>query len=167
MVQLALTGVYRARWSQEINEEWTRNLIQNEPKLNPDNIRATAEVMNRAVRDCLVEDYQDLIPSFTLPDPDDRHVIAAAVKARADAIVTFNLRDFPDSALKPYLLEAVHPDDFILDVAHLSPAAALMAARVCWQRRERPPITWDEYLSSLERSRLPKTASHLSRLSSM
>lgn len=167
MIQLALTGVYRARWTHEINEEWTRNLIKNEPQLNPAKIQATADLMNRVVRDSLIEDYQDLIPSFTLPDPGDRHVMAAAVKARADVIITFNLRDFPDSALKPYVLEAVHPDNFILDVANLSPASALAAARACWQRRGRPPITWDEYLSSLGRAKLPKSADVFRHLSSL
>lgn len=123
--------------------------------------------MNRVVRDSLIKDYQDLIPSFSLPDPGDRHVMAAAVKARADAIITSNLRDFPDSALKPYMLEAIHPDDFILDVANLSPESVLAAARACWQRRERPPVTWDEYLSSLARARLPKSADFFRHLSSL
>lgn len=123
--------------------------------------------MNRVVRDCLVEGYEALIPSFKLPDPDDRHVLAAAVKARADAIVTFNLKDFPASILSPYAIEAVHPDDFILDVADLSPSEVLASAQSCWKRRGKPPLTWDEYLCSLEHSMLPESAKCLRHLSSL
>lgn len=66
--------------------------------------------MNRAVPDCLVNGYEYLIPSIHLPDPDDRHVVAAAIHSRCDAIVTANLEDYPSEALAPFNLEAIHPD---------------------------------------------------------
>ncbi len=69
--------------------------------------------MNASVRDCLVENYRELIPALDLPDLDDRHVLAATIVANADVIVTFNLRDFPRENLETYGIEALHPDEFI------------------------------------------------------
>ena len=72
--------------------------------------------MNENVRDCLVTDYQWMIPNLNLPDPDDRHVLAAAIKAKAEVIVTSNLRDFPRAQLKKYDIEAQHQDTFIANL---------------------------------------------------
>lgn len=167
LIQLATTEVFKARWSEEVNDEWIRNLLVNSPNLDAMKVKEIAKKMGEAVRDCLIEGYENLIPSIQLPDPDDRHVVAAAIKARADLIVTFNLKDFPQSALADFQIEAVHPDNFILDVADLAPRETLLAAQLCWKRRGKPPLTWDEFLRSLERANLPKTSAHLSYLSGM
>ncbi len=77
--------------------------------------------MNDAVRDCLVTGYEDLIASLSLPDPDDRHVLAAAIRADADVIVTYNLKDFPAETLAPFDIEAQHPDDFLVSLLDQAP----------------------------------------------
>jgi hypothetical protein len=105
--------------------------------------------MNAAVPDCLVdpEGYELLIEPLVLPDPDDRHVLAAAIAAGADAIVTFNLRDFPAAALTRYDLEPIHPDDFIFHQFGPSNAAVLAAALRCRERLRNPPKSADGSVS--------------------
>jgi hypothetical protein len=113
--------------------------------------------MNDAVLDSVVEGHHDLIGTLSLPDPDDRHVLAAAIHAGADAIVTFNLKDFPQPVLDQYNLEALHPDDFIQFQYDFNNAAVIIAARRCRGRLKSPPRTADEYLDILQQQRLPKT----------
>ena len=144
-----------------INDEWTRNLLKNSPQLDSTKVQRTVQLMSDAVRDWEVTNFQDLVPSVSLPDENDRHVLAAAVKANADAIITLNLKHFPESSLSPHGVEALHPDDFVLDLLDLNAHQVLEAARLCWQRRRKPPLTWDQYLESLKRSSLPQSAEKL------
>jgi hypothetical protein len=117
--------------------------------------------MNAAVPDSLVTNYRKLIPSIVLPDENDRHVVAAAIRAKANAIVTYNLKDFPAEELEKYDLEAIHPDDFINYQIDLDTAKVIMAAKNCCGRLKKPPRTGAEYLEALERVALLKTASAL------
>ena len=83
--------------------------------------------MDTSVRDCLVENYRDLIPSLELPDPDDRHVLATAIVTSADVIVTYNLKDFPHENLERYGIEAQHPDEFVSNLIDLAPSQVWVA----------------------------------------
>jgi hypothetical protein len=96
-----------------------------------------------------------------LPDPDDRHVLAAAIAGHADAIVTFNLRDFPADALVTHGIEAQHPDDFVLNQFELSPINALAAIKAMRARLRNPPRTAEELISILESRQLPQSAAWL------
>lgn len=111
--------------------------------------------MNESVLGCLVDGFDDLIPALNLPDPNDRHVLAAAIHAGADAIVTLNLRDFPPQVAKQYELEILHPDEFLYQQFGLDPAAVAIAARNCRARLRHPSKTVDEYLATLEAQSLP------------
>ncbi|MFY0614428.1 MAG: PIN domain-containing protein [Hyphomicrobiaceae bacterium] len=113
LMEVAVDGTYQARWTERIHEEWIRNLLKKQPELDPALLRRAADLMNEAVPDCIVEGYEHLIDALSLSDPDDRHVLATAITAKADVIVTFNLRDFPDDILGQYDLEAQHPDEFL------------------------------------------------------
>src|SRR6184192_1619909 len=126
-MRLALEDLFLARWTDRIHDEWMRNVLANRPDLKPEQLLRTRELMNSNVRDALVIGYEDLIEGLQLPDPDDRHVLAAAIRARADVIVTFNLADFPAARLQGYGIEAVHPDDFIVYQFDLNPSAACRA----------------------------------------
>src|SRR6185295_3578619 len=84
LMRLALTDLFRARWSDDIHEEWITNLLANRPDLTREQLERTRTLMNAHVRDCIVQGYRDLIDGLDLPDPNDRHVLAAAIRARAD-----------------------------------------------------------------------------------
>ena len=96
LIQLAIADLFRAKWTNLIHDEWIRNLIENRPDLPREKLNQVKDLMNSQVRDSLVTDFEQLIPSLTLPDPNDRHILAAAIVAEADVIVIFNLKDFPD-----------------------------------------------------------------------
>src|SRR3954468_4203517 len=114
LMRLALTGLFQARWTDAIHDEWTRNVLADRPDVTRESLERCRRLMDEHVPDCLVTGYEFLIPTLSLPDPDDRHVLAAAVHGGAGAIVTFNLKDFPASVLGGYHIEPVHPDEFIV-----------------------------------------------------
>ncbi len=149
LMQLALTDLFRARWTEQIHDEWMRNVLKNRPNLTLEQLTRTKQLMDRNVRDCLVTNYEYLIPQLQLPDKDDRHVLAAALAGGAEAIVTFNLSDFPQSILNQYNIIAQHPDEFISDLLDLKPSKVIADARTCQQRLKNPPKSFDEYLEIL------------------
>lgn len=112
LMQLAVTDLFKAKWTADIHREWIDALLRNEPRRDRAALERTRDLMDRATRDCLVTGYEALVPALILPDPDDRHVLAAAIVGRCDAIVTQNLKDFPPEALAPFGIETQHPDDF-------------------------------------------------------
>lgn len=161
---LALTDLFKARWTDEIHDEWMRNVLLNRPDLTLAQLTRTKNLMNANVRDCLVTDYESLIPALELPDPGDLHVLAAAIRSGASFIVTFNLKDFPMVALAPYGIDAIHPDEFILQLIDLDPVAVLQAALKQLSTLKNPPLTRDEYLDTLNRLRLSQSAATLKKL---
>jgi hypothetical protein len=108
-----------------------------------------------------VTGYQALIPTLELPDPDDRHVLAAAIVGRCDVIVTQNLRDFPADALAPYGIEAQHPDNFLSNHLNLEPGLFCDVIRKVRARLKNPPFTAQQYLTILTQHGLVATASEL------
>src|SRR5215471_4888245 len=102
LVRLANTGIVRARWSDPILDECFRSILRNRPDLKPEALKRTRELMTQAVADCMVSGFEDLIEGLNLPDPNDRHVLAAAIRAGAQAIITLNLSDFPEGTLAPF-----------------------------------------------------------------
>ena len=149
---------FRAKWTVRINEEWIRSLLLNRPDLTEAQLARTRRLMNAHVRDCLVEDYERLIDTLTLPDPGDRHVLAAAIRGHADVIVTFNLADFPTSTLESYGIEAQHPDEFIGHLIDTAKGEVCAAARRVRARLHQPPFSIFEYLDALKRCGLVSTA---------
>jgi len=161
LMYLALSGRFRARWSETIHQEWMRNLQADRPDLPPGAAVRVRELMDRHVPGALVTGFESLIPGITLPDPNDRHVVAAAIQTRAEAIVTFNLKDFPDQDLLPFGVRAIHPDDFITDLMELHIGAVLEAVRRHRASLKKPPFSAHEYLDCLLKQRLPETVSRL------
>jgi hypothetical protein len=123
LMELAAGGLFRAKWTDEIHDEWTRNVLKDRPDLTPHQLARTRQLMDGAIMDPKVTGYERLIPSIALPDPHDRHVVAAAIRCSADAIVTFNLKDFPKDLLSEFDIEVQHPDEFILHQLGLDAAA--------------------------------------------
>jgi hypothetical protein len=161
-MELAATGLFRARWTDRIHEEWIGNLLRDRPSLKREQLERTRDLMNQTVPDCLIEGYEDLIEALTLPDRNDRHVVAAAIRGGCDAIITTNLKDFPKNALSKYDIEAQHPDEFIYSQFDLHIASVVLSAQRCRARLKNPPKTAGEYISTLEQLGLVLTATELS-----
>src|SRR5215831_7341133 len=163
LMHLALTELFRARWTETIHDEWMASVLANRPDIPRAQLERTRDLMNQAIPDCLVTGYRELIPGLTLPDPNDRHVLAAAIRAGAGAIVTFNLKDFPPEALQSYGIEAQHPDAFVLDLLDRDHRKVCEAARRQRRSLKNPPQTIREYLLNLENQQLTQTRSRLQR----
>lgn len=156
LLSLAAAGVFRARWTHLIQDEWMRNLLANRPDLQRDALRRTVATMNDAIDDCLIEKFEFMVDSLTLPDPDDRHVLAAAIVGRADAIVTFNLKDFPGKNTAAHGIEILHPDDFLVAQYDLTPISVLKSIKANRQRLRNPPKNAAEMIATYEAQGLPQ-----------
>jgi hypothetical protein len=161
LMHLALIGVFRAKWSADVHEEWIRNLLANRPDLTRQKLERTRQLMDKAAPDSLVTGYEHLIPGLRLPDPNDRHVLAAAIRCGASVIVTQNLADFPPEALREYDVEAQHPDEFVLHLLDLAPGLVVEAAETHRRSLKNPPKSVEEYIGALEFQGLTQTASAL------
>jgi predicted nucleic acid-binding protein len=167
LVRLGQTGLFRARWTDRIHEEWIRNLLANRPDLKAAQLARSRELMNLAVPDCLVRGYEPLIDGLALPDPDDRHVLAAAICSQAGVIVTYNRNDFPVAALEPYGIEVQHPDEFIRHVFDLSPAAVCQVVREQRASLVNPPRSSSELLATFLSCGLASTVAALEEMQSL
>jgi predicted nucleic acid-binding protein len=162
LISLAVAGLYAAKWTVVIEEEWMRSLERRRPELGG-RLDSRRNDMRIAVPDWQIAPaaWQALAPGLTLPDPQDVHVLAAAVAGHADCIVTTNLKHFPDQALKVYGIEAIHPDDFIVAQLDLDEVAALAAFRDMRARKKNPELNAEDFARALERNGLAATASRL------
>jgi predicted nucleic acid-binding protein len=159
LLRLAEADTYRLLWSQDVLDEVERNL----PKVGiaPDKARTRVQQMRDTFPDALVTGYEALIPAMTNHEK-DRHVLAAAVRADAAVIVTANIKDFSPPALEPYDINAVHPDDFLLDQLDLYPAQTMRCIREQVAACRNPAITVDQLLGTLDRT-VPQFANMVNR----
>lgn len=158
LLSLAEQGMFHARWTSSIQDEWTRNVLKDRPDIKPEALSNTAKMMNEAIEDCLVEDYEYLIDTLSLPDQDDRHVLAAAIVGHADAIVTFNLKDFPEEVVRKHGIEVLHPDDFFVAQYDLASVKFLTTVKAIREKLKKPPKTGQELIATYEGLGLPQTA---------
>jgi hypothetical protein len=166
-MRLALAEAYRPRWSDRVQKEWTEALARDRPDLAREKVERVRALMEQHIPDATVEDYHALVGQITLPDDGDRHVLAAAIKGGAEILATANLKHFPASALAPYGIEALHPDEFVLRLIERVPARVLAAARDHRQSLKNPPKSVEEYLAALERVGLVGTVAALRPLGSV
>ena len=160
LLWFAAERLFRPLWSAAIWTEWERSLQRKHPDVTPEQLQAQRQKMETAFDEAMVVGFDSLINSLTLPDPDDRHVLAAAIVGRADAIVTANLKDFPEAATSPFNIEAIHPDDFIVNAINLDPARALTAFRRHREALSTTSPTPVEYLERFERCGLGSRLIH-------
>lgn len=160
-MQLALSGLFRARWTDRIHEEWMRNVLARRADIPRSKLERVRQLMDSNIENCLVAGYESLETGLALPDPDDRHVLAAAILCHAGAIVTFNLKDFPDAALTPHGIAAQHPDSFIEHAFGLNEAAVIAAARDHRASLGNPAMTVEELLDGYLKHGLATTVSLL------
>jgi len=164
LIRIANTGLVRARWTDRILDECFENILEQRPDLKPKALARTRELMTEAIPDCLVNGYEELIEGIDLPDPDDRHVVAAAIRCGAQVIVTFNLDDFPTDQLSRYNLEPQHPDDFVLGSIDLSPGTMVRVVEEQITGLRNPPVDLPTLLDTLRRAGLVQTVARLREL---
>ncbi len=164
-MRLAVGGLVRAHWSSQIHEEWMLNVVGNYSDISREDVEYTRSQMDRALPDAQVDarvtGHRHLIEDLSLPDPDDNHVLAAAIHAETDYIVTFNLEDFPDAKLRTHGVKAIRPD-VLMSMLTSSPKEKLL--KVVKRHRtslRKPPLDREEYLEVLKATGLEKTVEKL------
>ena len=158
LLSLASEGLFQPKWSTIIQDEWSRNLLQNRTDLNQDQLNLTKYAMNQAFTDANVDSFEELIPGLSLPDENDRHVLACAIKSDANAIVTFNIKDFPKKQLQIHDVDILHPDLFIRNLFDFNEELCCIAFTKMVGRLRNPKKTKVEVIEILEICKLSKSA---------
>jgi predicted nucleic acid-binding protein len=161
LMRLALHGLISARWTDAIHNEWIEAVLRDRPDLTRERLQRTRELMDLHAEGSLVTGYEPRMAGLELPDGDDRHVLAAAIEADADMILTWNLRDFPEVVLSSHGLHAVTPDDLLaglIDDHREEMIAVLRGARLSLKQ---PPLTAAGYLTTLRTQGLARTCTLL------
>jgi predicted nucleic acid-binding protein len=161
LIEMARADLFQVKWTERIHDEWVSSLLRNRNDLSKERLNKTRRLMNESVSDCIVSNFEHLEPALALPDHNDAHVLAAAIIAQADAIVTLNVKHFPASVLSIYNIEAIHPDRFLLNQITLDQVAALAAIKRQRVRLLKPPISAQQLIDIFEKIGLPQTAAEL------
>jgi hypothetical protein len=164
LMYFAVADLYHARWSARVHDEWMSALLRNRPDIPRAQLERTRCLMEAQLDDALVEGYEHRVASVTLPDANDRHILAAAKHCEAHYIVTANLRDFPATTLARFRLVAEHPDDFLLRLVNDNPEKALAAFYELCDARKNPHQTPREVTEIFKRQSLGATADALNAL---
>ena len=161
LMWVATTGAYSPRWTDVIQAEWVSSVLADNPAVSQVQLERTCRLMEQAIPEGSVKGYEIHIPTLALPDPADLHVLAAAIHASASHIVTYNLSDFPDSALGLYDLEAIHPDLFLSALLDDKPALFLRGVRVHRSSLRHPPKDVQQYIDTMTTNGLFELARRL------
>lgn len=161
LMWLATVEAYEPRVTEDIHAEWIRNVLADNQGVTPAQLDRTRRLMNQVAPNCLVSGYGQYVPSLSLPDANDRHVLAAAIAASAAVIVTFNLSDFPAATLGAYGIEPLHPDVFLSALFDDTPDLFLQAIRMHRASLLNPPKDAEGYLQTLRANRLTELALRL------
>lgn len=162
VIQLGVNYVVRPRWTDAIHEEWIGKLVASGRETRERLVR-TRDIMKRVLPDADVRDYEHWIAGLTLPDPDDCHVLAAAIQSSAEVILTFNLKDFPSKALAPFGLVARDPDAFLCELYEADPEAILAVVEAARLNLSQTVPSQGTFIEVLNRQQLPKFAARLRR----
>ena len=156
LIQCAFDGLVEARWTDDIHDEWMRNLAANTSALPIERLEATRDRMKAVLPEADVADYRPLIAGLELPDSDDRHVLAAAIAGKASVIVTWNLKDFPARNLMPYGVTSQSPDDFLIDLHAAFPDALISSVKRARLNLRKTTPSVEAFVDALQQSGLKK-----------
>ena len=164
LMWIGVHGLARPCWTERILDECFDNLLSNRPDLGRSDLTRTRRLMCEAIPDCLVTGFESRIDGLSLPDPDDCHVLAAAIEARADLIITFNLADFPIDRLQPHGVEAVHPDKFVSSLVERDPDLIVRCLKDEASIRNNPNRSMADVVTSLKTCGLARSANSMRAL---
>jgi len=154
LLRMHHAGLFQARWTARILDEWTRRLLERKPHLEA-SVRSQLSAMREHFGEALVGGYEPLIDTLDLPDADDRHVLAAAVRCGARHIVTDNLADFPTGSLSGFDIEAIDADAFLSRTFDRHPAEAFAVLRALRRAYRNPPFSPEGFILDLTAKGLP------------
>jgi predicted nucleic acid-binding protein len=163
LLRLAEMELYKPKWTDEIQEEWIRNILLKRTDLQRAQLERTKDVMNAAFPDSNITNYEKFIDKLHLPDNNDRHVLAAAIKGKADVIITFNLKHFPEEYLTSFHIEALHPDDFITNLINFNKSKSLQSLHNQVKSLKHPPQSIDQVLQTLSNCGLKNSVLELKK----
>ena len=163
VVQAAVDRLVDARWTDQIHDEWVRNVAADAPAIPVERLRAIRRLMNAALPGATVVGYEDLVPTVSLPDPDDRHVVAAAITAGASVIVTWNLRDFPATALKKYGLRRQTPDAFLAELYDGAPDLIVGSLANARRNLNKSRVSASQFIDILGKQKLTQLVTRLNK----
>ena len=163
LIQCAVDRLVEARWSDDIHDEWIRNLAARTSGLTADRLERTRDLMKSVLPEAHVQGHHRLIPDIHLPDPTDRHVVAAAITGGASIIVTWNIRDFPADELARHGLVRKDPDTFLTELLLAAPEATIASVASARRNLRRTMPTVEEFLEALERQGLTRFATQIHR----
>ncbi len=164
LLNLADLDLYKPKWTDEIQEEWIKSLLLKRKDISRKSLESAKSAMNIAFPDSNILKYKSKIRSLTLPDPKDRHVLAAAIKSGSDLIITFNTKDFPTSYIKSFGVKVLHPDEFILKIIDENNSASYQALKNQVMRLRNPPLSIEEVLNAIKKCGLPKSVARLKKM---
>ncbi|HKX28144.1 MAG TPA: PIN domain-containing protein [Blastocatellia bacterium] len=156
ILSLGEAGLYRPRWTNDIHEEWIRSVLKNQAQRAPEQLERRRAFMDQAIGYDLIENYERHIEGLVLPDPDDRHVLAAAIEAGAEILLTYNLRDFPEPVVAPHGVTVTHPDEFLCRYLLGEAETVLSVVEEMRVKRKRPEISQPQLLEKLARLSIPR-----------
>ncbi|MBF6439292.1 PIN domain-containing protein [Nocardia cyriacigeorgica] len=161
LIRVARSRLVQAKWSDRILDEALQSLAARRPDIERPKLDRLRSLMNAAVPDSLVTGCEPLIEGLKLPDPDDRHVLAAAITCHATTIVTWNTADFPAESLDPWHVEARSPDDFLLEQISIDDRRVWACVQQIADSRRNPPETTEDVLDALERAGMVESVAAL------
>lgn len=164
LLRLAEASFYRPLWSDRILREVEDAILFVRPDLGEARVHRRVQMMADTFADASVPGWEAVSAGLDLPDPDDRHVLAAAITGGAQAIVTFNLKDFPTEALHARGIQARHPDDFLLDQLDLLPSRVLHLLTQQAADLQHPPTDLAGVLTAIQRCGVPNFAEAARRM---
>jgi predicted nucleic acid-binding protein len=164
MLNLAQLNLYKPKWTDEIQKEWIKSLLAKRKDISRKSLESTKNAMNSAFPDANIVRYKSGITSLKLPDKKDRHVLAAAIKSDAFAIITFNTKDFPPSYLKSFNVRVYHPDNFIALLIHSNKTESFQALKNQVMRLRNPPLSMEQVLGALKKCSIPKSVGLLRKM---
>ena len=157
---LGSTGLIQPRWSETIKQEWLENLLNHRPDLERSRVERTAVLMNQVLPKAKVA-LTGTTLDVKLPDPDDGHVLQAAVTAGASYMLTFNLSDFPEDVCQSLGIIVIHPDSFLVQLGQLHQEEMRGTLLKLQQQKLNPPVSWSEMAQAFARAGLPQFAALL------
>jgi hypothetical protein len=149
-VQIAVDRLVDARWTDEIHDEWIRNLVANRPAIPIERLQITRQLMNDALPSAMVTGHHRHILAVTLPDPGDRHVVAAGIASGATIVLTWNLRDFPAREMKKHGLRTQTPDAFLVDLYDHAPDLILASLANARRNLSKTRISASDFINILK-----------------